>query len=395
MLMNARRTHAMGVTNFAYGTGPYLRTTELAIAFNDELEKSGRERIPFIVPWVYGEKQRRIMLEEFEGNDAVKKGEILLDKALGAILRSVFYGDNSYKEALSKWARSVDAVSKKAHDHLNGTISVETLFGEKIQVNGGDIVAELNRSPRIRYEVAPAYSTTFGHVAEILDAALGIDQDIINIDKRLLYDGIEAAQSVERAQKISTIAYPATFSWKTGHEPRYGNEILVPPITSLPHENTEDIEEGIFVTVTGIPGLEGLYEEARHLGLKLYCNDTEAVSGSTKALPRIIPNKNIIFQFARSGWGSIWLSMLSGTPIVVPRFDKEDDPEIYFNNKAVEKLGIGVIYHGQPLSDILAERERIKKNCFTLREDIVSRFGVLSGNEVCARMFAQDFIAHN
>ena len=78
------------VTNFAYGTGPYLRTTELAIAVNNRLQRLGKERLGIIVPLVYGEKQIRVMREEFGEHQKAFPGEILFDEALGDIIRSVF-----------------------------------------------------------------------------------------------------------------------------------------------------------------------------------------------------------------------------------------------------------------------------------------------------------------
>ena len=83
------------VTNFAYGTGPYIHTVALAVAFNDRLEKSGQERLGIVVPWVYGDKQKQVMLEEFSDHEKKYSGEILLDAGLGQILEKVFYDGRS------------------------------------------------------------------------------------------------------------------------------------------------------------------------------------------------------------------------------------------------------------------------------------------------------------
>src|SRR3989338_5042661 len=98
-------------TNFAYGTGPYLRTNNLALLFNDELEKRGKEKMQIIVPLVYGEKQKRIMEEEFG-----KPKEIVFDEKLGKILGSIFYGNNTYSESLEKWATNCREASRAAHE---------------------------------------------------------------------------------------------------------------------------------------------------------------------------------------------------------------------------------------------------------------------------------------
>ena len=129
------------------------------------------------------------------------------------------------------------------------------------------------------------------------------------------------------------------------------------------------------------------------LALPVYCNDPHAVEGSVAALPQIVPNSNIIFQFARSGWGSVWLSLLSGTPILVPEHAPEDDPEIYFNNKTIESLGIGIVYHGQSLRHILKVCEAIRENCAALRRRIIERWGTLNGHTICAKLFVDDFLS--
>jgi len=378
------------VTNFAYGTGPYLRTTDLAVAFNNELEKTGVGRLKIIIPWVYGEKQKKVMREEFSGHLKKYSNEIFLDVQLGSFLKSIFYGDNHYKEALNQWVNSFETVSLKVHNYLSGTLKLENFSGKKKEITGKNIVVELNRSPRVSYQIAPSYLTSFGYIEEILKKAVAVSQ--IDVEKKLLKRGAEIAKKVEKDQQLHCIAYPGTFSFDKNYQSRYETEILVPPIAPPPSSNNEKIEKGIFVTITGIPGLERLYREARELNLKVYSNDVKAVPSSIHALPWIIPNKNIVFQFARSGWSSVWISMISGTPIVVPDFDFKDDPEIYFNNQAIEKMGIGVIYRGQPLKEILQQAKEVKRNSRVWRDQILKRWGTLNGNQYCAKLFADHFL---
>lgn len=391
--MNAPVKKKYIVTNFAYGTGPYLRTTDFAIAVNDELERNGQQRLLVIIPWVYGEKQKRVMLEEFSRHEAAHPGELLLDAELGAILKSIFYGASAYEDALERWSVSVREVSVQAHAHLSGTFMAETLSGEKRPVDGRSIVFELNRSPRIRYDVAPSYFTSFAYIAEILEASLREPAGKIAVRPELMRAGIEAANWVEQGHRLYCIAYPATFSYDAAYRPRYEGEVLVPPIGPVPQANSEPLETGIFVTITGIPGLERLYEDARRLGIGLYSNDPGAVPGSIRALPHVISNKNILFQFARSGWSSVWLSMIVGTPLVVPDFDPKDDPEIYFNNRAVERLGIGAVYRGEPLEAILEKREGIRKASADLVASIRARWDTLDGTAYVAKLVVRDFLA--
>ncbi len=381
------------VTNFAYGTGPYLRTTELALVVNAELESQGRDRLGIIVPWVYGEKQKRIMLEEFSAANQKHHGEILLCARLGEILKTIFYGDNTYQQALEIWADKFAEVNSAAASLLKGDIEVEDLDGNKKVISGKDVVMELSRSGRIKYGLPLNYGASFGHVSEILKNTLEVSQDEIAVDRELVKKVIPLAEEIESRYKFVAIAHPGTFSYLENRQP-YSKEVLIPPTIFPPTPNHDDIAEGIYVTITGIPGLERLYDEARKLGLKLYSNDTKAVSGSEKLLPHIVPNPKIKLQFARAGWGSIWLSQLSGTPFVAPAFDPLDDPEIYFNNKCVEKLGLGIIYNGQSLSDLISEAESLKPRIQVFNQKLLNQFGTLDGNRYAAKMIVDDFLSN-
>ena len=382
------------ITNFAYGTGPYLRTTELAIALNRELESAGAPRLGVIVPWVYGEKQKRVMLEEFGEHEAAHPGEILLDRRLGELLGRVFYsGERSYEVALSQWVEQGSALSEEAGIYLSGEFGCEDLAGNSRPTHGGsNIVLELARSPRVVFGVAPVYSVTFGHTSEILEHALAEPRSALALDRRLVERAIPFARQIETRAAFHGLAEPSTFSYLADRKPRYPTEVAIPPTISPPKPSAEPLAEGIYVTITGIPGLERLYAEARRLGLKLYSNDPAAVPGSVYLSPHLIPNPAIKLQFARSGWGSVWLSQLAGTPFVTPAFDPADDPEIYFNNRCIEELGLGVVYRRQPLTDMLREAERLRPGIEERNRALRERLGTLDGNAYAAGLIAARYL---
>ncbi|MEK7117202.1 MAG: hypothetical protein AAB861_00315 [Patescibacteria group bacterium] len=380
------------VTNFVYGTGPYLRTTELALAINNEMEKRGKPRFGIIVPWVYGEKQKRIMLEEFGDLNMKFPGEIWLCSELGKILNTIFYGNNTYEQALKLWVSNFEKLNSEAKTLLSGKIELESMDGEKKIIEGSDILIELSRAGRIKYGIKTSYGVTFGNTSEILKNTLTVPEMEIAVDRNLVREAIAIAENTESQYKFTCVAYPGTFSFLKNRTP-VGLEISIPPTIYPPQPNSDPIQEGIFITITGIPGLERLYNEAKDLGLKLYSNDPSAVPGSERLLPNIIPNPKIKLQFARSGWGSVWLSQLSGTPFVCPEFDPLDDPEIYFNNICIEKLGLGIVYRGQPLSDILKEAEILKPNIRKINQEILDKFGTYDGNEYSSKIIVDDLLS--
>ena len=84
--------------------------------------------------------------------------------------------------------------------------------------------------------------------------------------------------------------------------------------------------------------------------------------------------------------------MIVGTPLVVPDFDSDDDPEIFFNNRSLEKLQLGVVFRGQSLEEILKDVPRVKKAYDKINYEILNRWGTLDGNQYCAELFAKDFL---
>lgn len=373
------------VTNFAYGIGPYLRTTELALALNREQLKLGKEPFGIIVPLVYGEKQKRIMREEFSKNAA----DIFLDAALGEILKSVFYEKERFEDALVRWNKNEKDASEAARAHLSKPFVVESLVGgDSITISPEGVALTLARAPRIRYGIAPSYSVSFGLQSEILAAAA--KEPAVKTKKETLLRAAETARRIEADEKLHLIAYPATMDCHANRKPVYKNEVSVPPVTDLPKRYTgASVAKGLYVTVTGIGGLERLFEDAGKLGLELYSNNPETITGSKKILPSILSSGKIMLHFARSGLGAAWLSLFTEVPIILPKYDGDDDPEILFNNKAIERLGFGMVYRGEPLAEILKKVPTMKKAAQETKQAIMQKFGTLDGNAYAARLIAE------
>lgn len=362
------------ITNFIYGTGPFLRTTEIAIAVNNQLEK------PYgvIVPWVMGEKQKKIMLEEFPEH----ADNIFLDKQLGDILNTVFYNEKGYEESLRMWVENYEEKSQQAQTYLKGVLHTETLSGKKVEINGKDIEIEINRSPRIKFGIEKSFGVTFGYTSEILKKVLDIPKDVISVDRALVRKAIPISEELEK-NKLTFVSYPGTFSYLNQEKC-----IEIPPTITVPAINQEKFEQGVYVIVSGIPGLDDLYKKVKKLGLKLYSNDPEKISGSTKLSPHVIGNPNIVAQFARSGWGSVYLSLLVGTPLIVPEYDPKDDPEIYFNNKCIEALGLGIVYKNQSIEEI----QSLKKGIAEFNKTLKEKFGTHNGADYCAKLIVNSII---
>ena len=200
-------------------------------------------------------------------------------------------------------------------------------------------------------------------------------------------------EEIENDQQLYFVADPATFSNK-GKEFRKSrkNEVYTPPTLHKLKNTDDNIKKGIYVTVTGIPGLNRLFEEARNIGLQIYSNKPESVAGSIKASPSIMAHENILLHFARSGWGSVWLSQFTKTPFITPSYDKDDDPEIYFNNICIEQLGLGTIYKNQNLDELLEIKDVYVSNIEKINKYLMDTYGTLDGIEYTTKKIVNHFL---
>jgi len=390
------------VLNFSYGNGPYISALKTALALNGELEKRGIDRCGIIIPLVYGERQIKICREEFGKEIEKNPDEFVFDEKLGALLKSCFYGEKTYIESTAFLIENGRRLSEEINKYLSGEILGKTIKGEKINISGSNIVMEIARSPRLSFGINRAYSTSFGHTSLILKHAL--EEEVPGLDRKTLSSAIPYFESVEKNYR-HFIGFPGTFSfqdyskthvkkhdkkYEKKYTKKYKREEETPPHADAPPINTDTIEEGIYITVSGITGLKNRFKDLDKVFSKIYTNDTEALGFGEKKLPEILSNKKIRFHFARSGWGSVWLSELAMKPFVTFPYESGDDPEIYFNNRTIEKLGIGFVYEGQTLEALNRYEKDFYLNVGVLNARIQQKYGTLDGFSYIAEKIAAE-----
>jgi hypothetical protein len=382
------------ILNFLHGNSPYLRTTELALAVNDLLEKSGIERFGIIVPWVYKIRQRGIMMHNFKHIIKKHPNELLLDENLGKLLESIFYNGGSYEDWLRNFLAGHKKAEEKIHAYLSGGIKAKSFSGIETKIKKNDIEMEINRCPIVDFGIRPSYYTSFAYYSDILSRSL--KEDAIAVSDGLLEKGIEHYEAVEKKQTLHFIAEPSTFSYLSELPRKYNTETYTPPNSnqSLKNPFYRYARKGVYVTVTGIYGMEHLFEELHNTGFNIYTHKTGRIPFSRRSVPNIISRKNILLHFARVGWGSAWLSFFSRTPLIAMPYHAADEPEVYFNNICVEKLGIGKVFRGEHINELLEFGEEYKENVASISRELMIKYGTLNGVEYTARKIVNHYLNH-
>lgn len=334
------------ICNPGYGNGPYLRCTELALAVRKKLAKP----FPIIIPLLYGENQKRILREEIGDTD------ITFDETLGELIASVAYDGSEYDTYIRKWGTSVDEVSAMATHYIRSTYP--------------DVAMEIARSPLLELDTHPSYCLLFARTSDILQETEG---DVAVIARmRVLEDHFD----------MRCITNPGTFA--KHHE----NDIAIPLTATLKDDDTDVRTPSMYITASGIPKSAILQQT----DLPCFANAPERITGSTHASPHVLANPNIVLHFARSGWGSVWMSLLSETPLITPPYHPGDDPEIALNNKRIVELGIGIVYEGQSTDSLLKLAEPCRQRMRAYKQELFERFGTLDGATYAAQKIAAHWL---
>jgi len=379
-------------TNFGSGNGPYLRTIDMGIELINIIKDKLDEEISILVPWVYGERQKLIILEEFENYIKENPNLIILDKYLGQQFKKILYNGRNYNIVMKELIDSYDQVEKNIQNYLKGNLIGENLNGKTIKINGSDIILEVSRNPNVATYIKFSYYTSIGYFEKILQKSLEYPE--LNLNIKLLKKLLPIANKIESYQQLYFQPEPNCFSYEKETKSFKENEILTPPLFHPPLENKKDLNKGFYILVSGIPYLKKIYKFAKEINYKIYTNQIlENFKGAQQEPPRIINNPNIKFVFARPAWNTIWGSNISKKPLIYLDYMEGDFPEIYFNVQTVKKYKLGLQYkENLSIENIIEEAEFHIPKIIKYYKRIKQNYGTFDGINFTCKIIANDFL---
>jgi len=380
-------------TTFAHGNGPYSRCVEWAIEVNNVREERKLERLPIVVPNVYGERQKKIMKEEIEGHISdtffeEHPDEIWFDSVQGNLLMSLMFNSSDYSENLETLALEYGNVENKMKRHLDGERRLECFVNLEIRnFDMRNCKLQLGLNNRIQTGLPNQFyvSGGAGPFDEVLERA--VEDDKININRNVVTKILPIARRMIENQKIIFSNEPGVFSYDDNRLARDNEEGTPPFIHSPKYDDTPLTKKGIYFLATGIDGIResGIYDTISEFGLQVYVAKF-SMNGlpdsvrleAIELAPSKINNPNIVAQYARAGWSEVWLSHLTGKGFLTSPYQDKDDPEIKFNNKGIEKYGLGVIVGKNPKED-LDKAIKLASKVGEYNRSLLTRYGTLDG----------------
>lgn len=346
--------------NPGYGNGPILRCAEVAVALNTALEKAKKPRATIILPLLYGKRQRKMFEEEFPGYP------FLFDETLGSIIASLLCENEPYEKFLSHWTDNVDSVSANVRTHIRSSYK--------------NIICEIARVPLVETGISPAYAAGFAKISTILRASM--KEDSVTITKNVLRTAAARMEALEKHYSLYLLTEPGSF-------PGRGASVIPPTLTKkrLAHDISQ---RSVYVTVSGMRQPELLSGIAQKLSVQTFSHAPEQIATARHATPAALEHENVVLHVARAGWGALWNSLITSTPLLTPPYDPDDDPEILFNIRRMLALKLGILYKGQPPAVLFKKAKLLKTAMTAYRKKLKARFGTLDGSAVAA----QKILAH-
>ena len=381
------------LTNFGPGFGPLVRTFDMARRTRRRLEVELGEPVSIIVPWVYGDDQLRILREEASGEPDLWD-RVFLSPELGDALRPLLFSGGGFNEELGTFLRIYKNQKKQLKDLLKSPLKVVDFKGDKSNFNSENIRLEVTRNPVVSTGVELSYYSSVSYYSSIFEELLECDE-ATGVNYELVEKAVTAVREMEADFRLHFQPVPRCLSFKETSQPLFETERETPPLIPLPEVPTENLERGMYVSVSGIPGLSPLYEEALRLPQTVFTNDrSRGLAEGRIHPPRYIAHSSVDRVFARAAWNTIWLANLTGTPLVCPDHMREDHPEILFNLKSVLKMNLAYVWDSQKksLEEFLTEVPCGKQKPPQVYEEIRNRFGTLDGLDYCVNIIVEDFL---
>lgn len=396
-------------TTFAHGNGPFSRTTEWAIEVNNVREERGLPRLPIVVPLVYPGRQERILKEEIATNvspDFLKEHpyEIWFDREQGELLAKLLFKGASYMENLEVLARNYQTVEDNFKRYLDGKREIELMAKPELDLeileefDLRDAELQLGLNNRIQTWLPNQFYAAggAGPLDELLERA--IYEPRIKINRDVMKSERAIARRLMKDQRLIFSNEPGVFSYDSFRSLRE-NERLTPPFIHTPKpDSTELPGRGIYLLMTGIDGVResGMYDAVTELGMQLFApifstkNLPESIRDKVFELaPSRINNPDVVAQYARAGWSSVWLSHLAEKGFLTPPYNPKDDPEMLFNEEGIRGLKLGVIVGDNPKVS-LEEALVLAEGTGSYNNRLFQKYGTLDGINYAAESIANE-----
>lgn len=356
----------------AGGNEPVIMGARIGAGVHDEIGSAGGRVIMPVVG-----RQAAVLRDEF-GNRPEIARRILLDPTAGEILSPLLASQGDFAKHLGVIGTQQEEISANLSGHYGAgrTHTLHTLDGQPVDmptdhireviVTGGR--ANLDRPDTRRHFAFPVLLSEL--IRQAQEDGLPFDGSDLKATRAIM-KAAESTYTTTFIPLVNTLSYRALpensvlssnpgkarkharelFSQLIANQPTDGKVVFAPPLKEAlpPIDHDELLQDipSIYAMLSGTGrGSEHVIETAlgtiaKNGGLGILTNPWSELEGATKISPRVLTDPRVIAILSRAGWGTGWIAQNTATPWFVLPAEPGDDPEILYNNKVIERLGIG------------------------------------------------------
>lgn len=185
--------------NPGHGNEPYILATSIAKEVSERFRDAGLEQPILVQPLLYGDRQKRILLEENPGDESL----IYYDEEYGKILKNIIFGSGDFSTHLrqvNKHYDEVDAMVQQRFGIDSGSFTARSLAtNEEFMFSPKNIIGTIDAGSRVTVKTPHRYFAFPMLLSELLNRAiehpeLGFSEtDMKQVAARMLK--VEAAYS--------------------------------------------------------------------------------------------------------------------------------------------------------------------------------------------------------
>lgn len=391
------------VLNPGHGNEPYILATAIGREVSKKFASAGMEQPILVTPLLYGERQKRILLEE-NPNDA---SLIHYDEEFGSILKQIMFGSGDFSHHLNQVNTHYDDVERMLNNrfHIDAeSFTAKSLTtNESTQLSPKNIIGAIDVGNRVSLKVPHRYFAFPEVLSRVLHESmqhpeLGFSESEMKklVDRMLR---VEAAYSQVFIPWVSTFSYQNATDLNSQPQSIDGRLRMYTPAMKAGIENGNgDVDPGVYIMMSGtgsaIEANKSLMKAVHEAGIKAYSPPWEKIEGTEKMPPSVMADENIMAIMGRSGWGTGWQVMQLEKPWLVAPYQQGDDPEIYFNNKTIEALRLGKIIGSEGISgdELKSLARKISPGLHSLNDAVRKKFGTTNGIEYIAEHIFKDMV---
>jgi hypothetical protein len=391
------------VLNPGHGNEPYILATAIGREVSKKFVASGMEQPILVTPLLYGDRQKRILLEE-NPNDAEL---IHYDERCGEIIGNIMFGAGDFKTHLAQVNTHYDEVEKMLNNRFRADaedFAVRSLAtNEEVTLSPKNIIGVIEAGNRVGIKVPHRYFAFPELLTRVLHESmqhpeLGFSEsDMKQLAARMMK--IEAAYSQVFVPWVSTFSYQHAGNLDEQPESIDGrSRIYTPPMKADIPVTHGEVDPGVYIMFSGtgsaVDANTALIKAAHEAGIKAYSPPWESIEGTEKMPPSIMADENIQAIWGRSGWGTGWQVLQLTRPWLVAPYQQSDDPEIYFNNKTIEALKLGKVIDSEGISsrELTQLAQELSPGLSSLKEATRRKFGTTDGIDYIADHIFRDLM---